>query len=89
MDNSIEKIMRDAFPPELPYGFAERVARMAMSQEETSTVWDFLLRLSPRAGLALGAVAALLMVLGFSGEGPGIVESVQNYDTYSNFIALP
>ena len=87
-DKSIEQIMRENFPPALPYGFAERVAHVAMT-EGTSTLWDLLLSLTPRAGLAIGAVAVLLLVLGFAGDGPGLIEAVDQYEAFSSLIPLP
>lgn len=89
LDRSIEKIMKEAFPSELPYGFAERVARNAMRTEQKASIWDLMLGLTPRAGLALGAVAVVLAVLGFAGDGPSMLDAASNYDAYSNFISLP
>lgn len=88
LDKSIERIMKDAFPPELPYGFAERVASNAMSQGGSS-IWELLLNLTPRAGLAFGAVATLLLILGFTGDGPGLVDSIAQYSSLSSIISIP
>lgn len=74
----INQILRDAYVPGLPYGFAERVAAVAMSTGATS-LWDLLLLLTPRTGLALGLVAVLLVLLGFVGDGPGLVDSLTHY----------
>jgi hypothetical protein len=60
-----------------------------MAQPESSPFWELIFALTPKTGLALGAVAMLLAVIGFSGSGPGIVESVDNYGAYSTFLNLP
>jgi hypothetical protein len=88
MNKSIEQILKNAFPQELPYGFAERVARAAMAQGERA-IWDLLLNLTPRAGIAIGAVATLLLLLGLLGEGPGLFESITEYNSFSSLIPLP
>jgi hypothetical protein len=88
-EKSIEKILQANYAPELPYGFAERVARSAMAQPQGSQFWELLFALTPKTGLALGAVAMLLAVVGFSGSGPGIVESVNNYGAYSTLLPMP
>jgi hypothetical protein len=88
LDKSIDRIMKEAFPPELPYGFAERVAYTAMNAAG-GTVWDLFLRLTPRASIAIGAIATLLLVLGFTGDGPGLVESIAQYDSLSSFFTIP
>lgn len=88
-EKSIERVMRQEFPSELPYGFAERVARAVLGERATATVWDFLLRLTPSTGLALGGAVAVLLIMSFTGSGPGVLESVTHYDSYSTFISLP
>ncbi|MBS1913643.1 MAG: hypothetical protein JST22_16770 [Bacteroidetes bacterium] len=88
-DKSIERILKEAFPQELPYGFAERVAYNAMRAGGTVTIWDLLLRLSPRTSLAFGAMAAVLLVFGVAGSGPGVFDAVTNYSSYSSFLPLP
>ncbi len=87
-DISIERMLRENFPPSIPYGFAERVANAAMA-EGSLTLWDLLLGLTPRAGIAFGAVVILLLILGFAGDGPGIIDSVAQYETFSSIIPLP
>lgn len=87
-DSSIEQMLRESFPPGLPYGFAEMVANAAM-MERGSTFWDLLLSLTPRAGLAIGAVAVLLLILGFAGDGPGLIDAVDQYEAFSSLIPLP
>jgi hypothetical protein len=87
-EKSIERILRGDYAPELPYGFAERVARNAMV-EGTSAFWELLLSLTPSTGLALGALGLLLVVLGFAGSGPGLFESIDHYSTFSSVIAFP
>lgn len=89
MDKSIEKILREAFPQELPYGFAERVAFNALRQGAGASIWDVLLRLSPRVSLAFGAMAAVILVVGVLGDGPSMLDALTNFDSYSNFISLP
>lgn len=89
MNKSIEKIMREAFPTELPYGFAERVAFNALRQGSGSSIWDLLLNLSPRVSMAFGAVTILILAFGLTGDGPNVVDAMANYETYSNFISLP
>lgn len=88
-EKSIEKIMQSAYAPELPYGFAERVARAAMDEPEAAAFWDFLLALAPKTGLAFSAVAMLLAVIGFAGSGPGLLESIDQYSALSSFLPLP
>ena len=88
-EKSIEKILQTSYVPELPYGFAGRVARTAMAQVEGSAFWEFLLALSPKTGLAFGAVAMLLIVIGFAGSGPGLFESIDHYGTFSSLLPLP
>lgn len=87
-DTSIERTMREAFPPSLPYGFAERVARVAMS-EGRSTFWDFLFGMTPRASIAIGALVTLLAVIGFVGEGPNVIDAPSQYSDSSSIITLP
>jgi hypothetical protein len=88
-EKSIEKILQAGYAPELPYGFAERVARTALGNEAGSAFWEFLLTLTPKTGLALTAVAMLLAVIGFAGSGPGLLESIDHYGTFSSFLPLP
>jgi len=85
-NESINRILRESYVPELPYGFAERVAREIMEQPERASVWDLLLAFSPRTSLAVGAIATLLLVLGFVGSGPGIVEAIDQYSALSSLI---
>jgi hypothetical protein len=88
LDKSIERIMKEAFPPELPYGFAERVAYNAMIRGSAS-VWDLFLSLTPRASIAIGAIATILLVLGFTGDGPGLFDSIAQYNSLSSFFSVP
>jgi hypothetical protein len=85
---NVEKILRDLYPPELPYGFAERTARAAM-EPGNGPFWDLLLGLTPRAGIAIGAVATVLVVLGFVGSGPGVLEAVDQYAQIGSILSLP
>lgn len=85
----IEEILRDGYAPELPYGFAERVASSAFAMPEQNGIWDLLLMLSPRTTVALGALTMLIVVLGLAGPGPSINESVEQYAAQSTLIELP
>ncbi len=79
----IEQILREAFRPELPYGFPERVAYVAFTQGR-ATIWDLLVTMSPRTGLAFGLIAVILVLFSMVGEGPGLIESLNAYvDVYS------
>ncbi len=78
-EQSIEKLMRDAYAPNLPYGFAERVALLAMTEQKVS-LWDLLLGMTPKVGLAVGAFATILMLIGFTGEGPNPFAAISHYD---------
>jgi len=71
----------------LPIGFAERVAALAGEQAPVS-LWDLLLRMTPRLGIALGAGAAVLAVLGLTGDGPGLFESVSRFASLTEFFPL-
>lgn len=83
---TIEQIMRQSYAPQFPYGFAERVARLAMSPEGRLTVWDMLINVSPRISLALGTAATVLLVLGFTGPGPHIVDAIDQFSTLSSIL---
>jgi hypothetical protein len=87
-NNSINTILRDGYQPELPYGFAERVANAVM-EEGRSSVWDLLLGFSPRVSIALGTLAVALMVAVYTGDGPSISDAVANYATAESIIPLP
>ena len=89
LDKSIENILKNSFPPELPYGFAERVARNAMQGRGRVSIWDILLGVTPRVSLAFGAAAAILLAVGLTGDGPSLLDAVSNYDAYSTIITLP
>jgi hypothetical protein len=88
-EKSIEKILQAGYAPELPYGFAERVARAALGEETGSAVWEFLLALTPKTGIALTAVVMLLAVIGFAGSGPGLLDSIDHYGSFSSLLPLP
>jgi hypothetical protein len=81
-------MMKEAFPPELPYGFAERVA-YSVTSKGGATIWDFLLNLTPRTSLALGAIATILLLFGLTGDGPGLFDSVTQYNSLSSFFSIP
>jgi len=87
-DTSIERLLRENFPPGLPYGFAERVANATMIPGSVS-FWDLLLNLTPRVSIAIGAVAIFLLILGFVGDGPGLLDAVDQYENFSSIIPLP
>lgn len=86
--NQFEKILRESFPPELPYGFAERTVLAVFGREE-GRFWDVLLAMSPRTGLAIGAIATALVVLSFAGSAPGIIEAIDHYAQAGGLVALP
>lgn len=85
----IDEILREGYAPELPYGFAERVAAQAFAVGEPVGIWDLLLSFSPRTSLALGALTVILVVLGVAGPGPSLDESVEQYAAQSTLIELP
>jgi hypothetical protein len=85
---NLEKLLREVYPPELPYGFAERTARMAMEPSE-GAFWDAILGLTPRAGLAIGAAATILVVIGFVGSGPGVIGAIEQYAGIGSIFGLP
>ena len=84
---TLESLLRENYPPELPYGFAERTAHAAMASG--GAFWDLLLGLTPRAGLAIGAVATALVVIGFAGSGPTVIESIDHYAQIGSLLSLP
>lgn len=86
--NDFEQLLRQLYPPELPYGFAERTARAAM-ESGSSAFWDLLLGLTPRAGMAIGAVATALILLGFAGSGPGLFDALDQYSHLGSIVSLP
>lgn len=83
----IDDILREEHEYLLPPGFAERVAAHAMSQS-TLSVWDFLLRFAPQAGLACGVAVVLIAAFGFAGEGPGLVDSVTGFASLTELFPL-
>ena len=85
---NLDKLLREVYPPELPYAFAERVERAAL-EPANGAFWEILLGLTPRAGLAIGALATVLVVVGFAGGGPGIVEAIGRYAEVGSLLALP
>lgn len=86
---SIDRILRREVPRGLPYGFAERVARAAMRSTLARSSWEYLLELTPRTGLALSAVASLLIVYGFSGSGVDVLDAITSYAVLSQPLPLP
>lgn len=83
----IDDILKREHEYLLPIGFAERVALLATEQAPMS-LWDLFLRLTPRAGIALGAATAVLAVLGFAGEGPGLFEAISRFPSLTEFFPL-
>ena len=83
----IDDILKREHEYLLPLGFAERVANIAMESPAPS-LWEFLWRLSPRAGVAFGGLAVLLAVVGFVGSGPGLVESVLDFASLTELLPL-
>ena len=86
-EKHIDDLIRKEYDLHLPLGFAERVASLAMD-EGRGRIWENIFRLSPRMGFAFSAFALVLFLLGISGQGPGIIESVINYPVLSEFIPL-
>jgi hypothetical protein len=86
--SNIEKLLREVYPPELPLGFAERTARAAMEPSE-GAFWEMLLGLTPRAGVAIGVLATGLLVAGFVGSGPGLLDALDQYATVGSILSLP
>ncbi|MGE3801395.1 MAG: hypothetical protein AB7H80_10270 [Candidatus Kapaibacterium sp.] len=84
-EKHIDDFIRGEYPHSLSLGFAERVASLAMNRPE-HTVWDFFSRLSPRAAVALSAVAMVLFVFGVTGEGPDLLQSISDYASLTEFI---
>lgn len=76
--NSLDQLLRGVYIPELPYGFAERVAAVALGAGALS-LWDLLLAFTPRTGVAIGLVTVLLLLLGVVGDGPGVLESLNHF----------
>jgi len=83
----IDDILKREHEYLLPLGFAERVATLATEQAPVS-LWDILLRLTPRAGVAIGAAAAVLVVLSVAGDGPGLFEAISRFPSLTEFFPL-
>ncbi len=88
---SIDSILRSEIPRGLPIGFAERMADLAMSApaRDRLSIWDLLLQLSPRVGIAAGVIATLLLVFALTGEGPTMFEAMGDYATVETIISIP
>ncbi len=86
---TITTILRESAVRQLPMGFAARVAHAAMSQPAVRGIWEYLLELTPRTGLAISAIATILVVMGISGGGPGLVQSITDFVALSNPLPLP
>ena len=83
----IDGILKEEHEYLLPIGFAERVATLAMASSAPS-IWDLLLRLTPRAGMAFGAAAVLLVVVGSVGDGPNLIESISGFASLTELFPL-
>jgi len=77
-DKYIDDLLRREYESSLPIGFAERVAERAMGNAGFS-FWDVLFGMTPKVGVAFGAVAVVLAVFGFVGSAPDLIESVTHY----------
>jgi len=89
-DDSIDRLLKSTLVRGLPLGFPERVADAAMGLAGSGVqLWDVLLRLGPRLGIAVGAVAAVLLAIALSGDGPTVFEAVQDYASVSTFLSMP
>lgn len=86
-DKYIDDILKREHEGLLPVGFAERVADLAVARAPLS-LWDLLLRLTPRAGIAFGAAAVILAVLGFVGDAPGLFEAVSGFGSLTELFPL-
>lgn len=83
----IDDLIRNEYDRSLPLGFAERVAALAMERSQ-NLLWELLSQFTPRFGVALSAVALVLFLFGVVGEGPGLVESIANYSSLTEFFPL-
>lgn len=86
-DKYIDDILKREHEYLLPVGFADRVAALAAEQAPAS-LWDLLLRFTPRAGIVFGAAAVAMAVLGFVGGGPGLFESVSRFASLTELFPL-
>ena len=86
-DDSLDRLIRDEIDRSLPLGFAERVAVIAMTTDP-NPFWSLLLRLSGRATIALTGVSAVLLAIGLLGDGPGLIEAVNDYVASFDPLAL-
>ena len=86
--NTVDKVLRESYAPELPYGFAERVARAAMAEVHASFL-SIILSWTPQTTLAMGTAAIALFVFGMTGSGPNVFESISNYASLSNVFQVP
>lgn len=86
-DKYIDDLLRKEHESLLPLGFAERVAEHAMAGSAFS-LWDVLLGLTPRVGIAFGAVAIALATFGFLGDGPDLIRSVTEYASLTELFPL-
>lgn len=83
----IDGILKEEHEYLLPLGFAERVAALAMA-ESAPSLWEFLFRLTPRAGIAFGTAAVVLALVSLVADGPTIVEAVSNYPVLTELFPL-
>jgi hypothetical protein len=65
------------------------VAAQAMGSPAEGRFWDALLTLTPRTGIAVGAIVGVLAVLGFVGSAPGVIEAVSYYAQVGDLMPLP
>lgn len=86
--DSIDRLLRQEFPTGLPLGFAERVAAVAMGERRDS-LWDWMFGLAPRAGMAFSAVALALALWSFTGDGPNVIDAVNQAPTADYILSLP
>lgn len=89
--DSIDSILRSEIPRGLPIGFAERMADLVMSapSRDRLSIWDLLLQMSPRVGIAAGVVATALLLFALAGEGPSMFEALTDYATVETIISIP
>lgn len=90
-NESIDTILGGVLHRGLPTGFAERMADLAMgvTPEARYSIWDMLVRLSPRFTIAAGVIATAVLFLALSGDGPTMFQAISQYATVESYFPLP
>jgi|GEM_PF-2002741 len=86
--DSIDRLLRQEFPTGLPLGFAERVAAVAMGERRDSLL-EWIFGLAPRAGMAFSAIAVVLALWSFSGDGPNVLDALDQAPIVETILSLP